>query len=90
VNVCFDFLYNFCLKRLSLNKIFSDRQSRQGVKVLKRFMDWLRPSLQDVTDGLGKVYYTMSSILKMGTESVHETLENFHTLKLLSDREEFF
>jgi hypothetical protein len=90
MNACFDFLYNFCLKRLSLNKIFCGRESRQCVKVPKRSMDWLRLYLQDITDGLGKVYHTMSSILKLGTESVHQTLEDVHTLTQLSAREDFF
>lgn len=33
------------------NKIFSGWQQRQGVKILNRFRDWLRPNLEGATDG---------------------------------------
>ena len=57
MNVCFDFLYNFFLKRLPLNIIFSGRQPRQGVKVLQRFMDWLLPYfLIDLLHSINKEY----------------------------------
>ena len=36
------------------NKIFSDRQPRQGGKVFQCFRDWLRPHLQGTADGLVK------------------------------------
>ena len=78
----------FFLKRLSLNKIFSGREPRQGEKVLQRFMDWLLPYLQGITDALVKVTKPMNP-LTMGTESFHETLENFHTLTQLYTREDY-
>ena len=66
MNVCFDFLYNFCLKRLSVNKVFSGRQPRQSVKFLQRFRDWLRPHLQGVADGLVEVHQTRVAFWRLG------------------------
>jgi len=88
MNVCFDFLYNFCLKRSFLNKIFSGREPRQGVKVLKHFIDSFHPYLQGVTDALVKVTKPRNT-LTMRTVLFNETLENFHTLPQLSAREDY-
>jgi hypothetical protein len=51
--------------------MFWDRQPRQGVKVLRRSRDWLRPSLQGVADGLvkPKLITHNSNTLKMRTKS---------------------
>ena len=42
------------LNTQTLHNFFLGRQQRQNVKVPRRFRDWLRPHLQNATDGLVK------------------------------------
>ena len=75
------------------SEIFSGRQPCQNVKVFRCFRVWLHSHPQGI-GGLVEpnqfwFYQTTSNTLKMGTESVPETLENLHILMWLSVQENF-